>query len=150
NPPEYTGNFLLFDLLGADSVTVSGNGSDLLGEAETRATELRAEGKTPYVIPVGGSNAIGALGYVDCGGELLVQVEDARLDVTAIVPRCGSAGLQADLIVGLRAAGSDIPVLGINVSRSCADQEPKVVDIVDSTGTSLNLPPVPRDRTVAL
>src|SRR5699024_7677772 len=77
--------FLLFDLLGADSVTVSGNGSDLLGEAETRATELRAEGKTPYVIPVGGSNAIGALGYVDCGDELLGQIEDAGLDVTALV-----------------------------------------------------------------
>src|SRR5699024_9194928 len=52
--------------------------------------------------------------------------------------------------VGLHAAGSDIPVLGINVSRSRADQEPKVVDLVDSTATSLDLPPVPRDRTVAL
>ena len=150
NPPEYTGNFLLFDLLGADSVTVSGNGSDLLGEAETRAAELRAEGKTPYVIPVGGSNAIGALGYVDCGDELLGQIEEAGLDVTALITPSGSAGMQAGLIVGLHAAGSDIPDLGINVSRSRADQEPKVVDLVDSTATSLDLPPVPRDRTVAL
>src|SRR5699024_4591513 len=116
NAPEYTGNSLLFALLGADSVTVSGNGSDLLGEAETRAAELRAEGKTPYVIPVGGSNAIGALGYVDCGDELLGQIEDVGLDVTALVTPSGSAGMQAGLIVGLHAAGSDIPVLGINVS----------------------------------
>src|SRR5699024_8902162 len=62
----------------------------------------------------------------------------------------GSAGMQAGLIVGLPAAGSDIPVLGINVSRSRTDQELKDVVLVDSTATSLDLPPVPRDRTVAL
>src|SRR5699024_4047546 len=58
--------------------------------------------------------------------------------------------MRAGLIVGLHAAGSDVPVIGINVSRSRADQEPKVVDLVDSTAKSLDLPPVPRDRTVAL
>lgn len=150
NPPEFTGNFLLFDLLGADSVTVLGHGGDLLGEAETLAQSLRAEGKTPYVIPVGGSNPIGALGYVDCAHEMLAQFADAGLESTSIVTPSGSAGMQAGLIVGLHAAGSDVPVIGINVSRSQNEQEPKIAELVDSTAGFLELPPVPRDRTVGL
>src|SRR5699024_8064256 len=74
----------------------------------------------------------------------------AGLDVTALVTPSGSAGMQAGLIVGLHAAGSDIPVLGINVSRSRADQETKVVDLVDSTATTLDLPLCRRERSVAL
>ncbi|UVI37348.1 D-cysteine desulfhydrase [Brevibacterium spongiae] len=150
NPPEFTGNFLLFDLLGADSVRVLGNGSDLLGEAEALAESLRAQGKSPYVIPVGGSNPIGALGYVDCAHEMLTQFAEAVLQPTNIVTPSGSAGMQAGLIVGLHAAGSDIPVVGINVSRSRVDQEPKISDLVDSTAHLLDLTPVPRERTVAL
>ncbi|WP_209325356.1 D-cysteine desulfhydrase [Brevibacterium renqingii] len=150
NPPEHTGNFLLFDLLGADSVTVFGNGSDLLREAQALADRLRGEGKTPYVIPVGGSNVIGALGYVDCADELLKQINAAELDVAAVVSPSGSAGMQAGLVVGLHGAGSEIPVLGINVSRSRSEQEPKIVELVDSTADFLGLPPVPRDHTVGL
>jgi D-cysteine desulfhydrase len=150
NPPEFTGNFLLFDLLGADSVTVLGHGGDLLGEAEKLAETLKAEGKTPYVIPVGGSNPIGALGYVDCADEMLSQFAEAELETTAIVTPSGSAGMQAGLIVGFHAAGSDIPIIGINVSRSRGDQEPKITDLVDSTAQFLGLTPVPRDRTVSL
>ncbi|MGM0698704.1 MAG: D-cysteine desulfhydrase [Actinomycetota bacterium] len=150
NPPEYTGNFLLFDLLGADSVTVLGHGADLLGEAEVLAEKLRGEGRKPYVIPVGGSNPIGALGYVDCAVEMLDQFAEAGLDSPTIVTPSGSAGMQAGLVVGLHRAGSDAPVIGINVSRTQAEQEPKIVDLVDSTAHYLDLPPVPRDATVGL
>lgn len=150
NPPEYTGNFLLFDLLGADSVTVLGHGADLLGEAENLAEKLRGEGRKPYVIPVGGSNPIGALGYVDCAVEMLDQFAKAGLDSPTIVTPSGSAGMQAGLIVGLHSAGSDDPVIGINVSRTQAEQEPKIVDLVDSTAHFLDLTPAPRDATVGL
>jgi len=150
NPPEYTGNFLLFDLLGADSVTVLGHGADLLGEAEELAEKLRGEGRKPYVIPVGGSNPIGALGYVDCAVEMLDQFAEAGLDSPTFVTPSGSGGMQAGLVVGLHSAGSDAPVIGINVSRTQAEQEPKIVDLVDSTAHLLDQPPVPRDATVGL
>ncbi len=150
NPPENTGNFLLFDLLGADSVTVLGHGADLLGEAEILAEKLRGEGRNPYVIPVGGSNPVGALGYVDCALEMLDQIAEAGVESPTIVAPSGSTGMQAGLIVGLHSAGSEIPVIGINVSRSQADQEPKIVDLVDSTARLLDLPPVPREATVGL
>ncbi|WP_166825975.1 D-cysteine desulfhydrase family protein [Brevibacterium limosum] len=150
NPPEYTGNFLLFDLLGADSVTVLGHGADLLGEAENLAEKLRGEGRKPYVIPVGGSNPIGALGYADCAVELLDQIAETGVESPTIVAPSGSAGMQAGLIVGLHSAGSEIPVIGINVSRTQAEQEPKIVDLVDSTARFLDLPSVPREATVGL
>ncbi|AZU00334.1 D-cysteine desulfhydrase [Brevibacterium linens] len=150
NPPEHTGNFLLFDLLGADSVTVLGHGADLLGEAEILAEKLRGEGRIPYIIPVGGSNPIGALGYVDCAHELLDQFAEEGVDSPTIVTPSGSAGMQAGLIVGLHSAGSTVPIIGINVSRSQAEQEPKIVDLVDSTARFLDLPHVPRDATTGL
>ncbi|WP_169251847.1 D-cysteine desulfhydrase [Brevibacterium sp. 'Marine'] len=150
NPPEHTGNFLLFDLLGADSVTVLGHGADLLGEAEILAEKLRDEGRIPYVIPVGGSNPIGALGYVDCAHELLDQFAAVGLDSPTIVTPSGSAGMQAGLVVGLHSEGSTVPIIGINVSRTQAEQEPKIVNLVDSTARFLNLPPVPRDATTGL
>src|SRR5699024_7093772 len=65
-------------------------------------------------------------------------------------PPSGSAGMRAGPIVGPPGAGRDMPRRGIHVSRSAANQEPKVVDLVDPTATSLDPPPVPRDRTVAL
>jgi D-cysteine desulfhydrase len=150
NPPEFTGNFLLFDLLGADSVTVLGNGADLLGEAESLAESLRSEGKNPYVIPVGGSNPIGALGYVDCAQEMLNQFASARLESTTIITPSGSAGMQAGLIVGLQAAGSSTAVVGINVSRAREDQETKINGLVGSAAELLGLSPAARKHTVGL
>ncbi|WP_181275556.1 D-cysteine desulfhydrase [Brevibacterium oceani] len=150
NPPEFTGNFLLFDLLGADSVEVLGNGADLLGRAEELAAELRRAGRSPYVIPVGGSNVTGAFGYVDCAQELLGQFADADLDVTTVVTPSGSAGMQAGLVVGFHAAESETSVLGINVSRSQADQEPKIEDLVQATAARLGLMEVPRGSVVGL
>ncbi|WP_210605087.1 D-cysteine desulfhydrase [Brevibacterium oceani] len=150
NPPEFTGNFLLFDLLGADSVEVLGNGADLLGRAEELAAKLKAAGRSPYVIPVGGSNVTGALGYVDCAQELLGQFADADLDVPTVVTPSGSVGMQAGLVVGFHAAESETSVLGINVSRSQADQEPKIDALVQATAARLDLMEVPRDAVVGL
>ncbi|SDR78023.1 D-cysteine desulfhydrase [Brevibacterium sandarakinum] len=150
NPAEHTGNFLLFDLLGADSVEVHPHGSDLIARAENLAAELKGRGKNPYIIPVGGSNATGALGYVDCAQELLTQFAEVGLDVSSLVTPSGSAGMQAGLIAGLHREGSQIPVLGINVSRTQEVQEHKIVGLVDEVASFLELPPVPRDRSVGL
>lgn len=150
NPPELTGNLLLFDLLGADTVEVHPNGSDLVTRANGLAAELKTQGKNPYVIPVGGSNVTGALGYVDCAQELLTQFAEVGLDVPSIVTPSGSAGMQAGLIAGLHSADSQIPVVGINVSRTQEDQEPKIVGLVDEVASFLELTPVPRDRSLGL
>lgn len=150
NPPAHNGNFLLFDLMGADRVTVLENGADLLGAAEDRAAELRARGREPDVIPVGGSNVIGALGYVAGALELHHQLEEADVALSALVVPSGSTGTQAGLVVGLHAVGSAVPVIGVNVSRPRELQEPKVRALVEEVAAFVQAPPVSPERVVAL
>ncbi|MCG7310067.1 D-cysteine desulfhydrase [Brachybacterium sp. ACRRE] len=150
NPPEDTGNRFLFDLLGAEAVEVHPHGADLGVRMEEIARELEARGARPYVIPIGGSNALGALGYVDAADELLRQFDEAGLEVDEIVTPSGSAGMQAGLVAGLHAAGSGIDVVGINVSRSREEQEPKIVGLAREVTQLLGLPEVPRERIVGL
>ena len=74
--PEASGNNFLFNLLGVEAVRVVPGGTDMLGALNQLADELRAQGRKPYVVPGGGSNPLGALGYVSCAQELLQQSFD--------------------------------------------------------------------------
>lgn len=150
NPPVFDGNYLLFDLLGAEAVEVHPQGTDLLARMEALAEELRGAGRNPYVIPIGGSNVTGSLGYVDAADEILVQAAEAQLSIDAIVVPSGSAGMQSGLVVGLHAAGSGIPVIGINVSRTAADQEPKIAALTQALADRLGVGPVPEERITGL
>lgn len=110
---ERGGNVQLDRLLGANLHLIE------LTDAATRGkaliAELRAAGRTPYVIPVGGSNAIGALGYVRCAREILEQCQARDLPLTDIVHASASAGTQAGLAAGL-ADEESVSVHGIDVS----------------------------------
>lgn len=103
--------------------------------------KLKTEGRKPYLIPVGGSNAIGSLGYVRCANELLQQIAAQELAIDQIVLATGSAGTQAGLLAGLIAAKIDIPVLGIAVSRTTQDQQQLVEALLRQTLTHLGLDP---------
>ena len=72
-------------------------------EAEAKGEALRAAGEKPYVIPGGGSNRVGALGYVSCAQELMQQADEMGLRIDRVVTATGSAGTQAGLVVGWRA-----------------------------------------------
>ncbi len=69
---EENGNILLDELFGCSRSYVPG-GSDVAAACAAAADEFRAKGAKPYVIPGGGSNPIGALGYVACALELMGQ-----------------------------------------------------------------------------
>lgn len=110
------GNLLLDKLLGANTHTLGSN-EDCDIYVEALMHKLKREGRPPYLIPVGGSNVIGSLGYVRCANEILQQITTQNLQIDQIVLATGSAGTQAGLLAGLIAARVDIPVLGITVSR---------------------------------
>ena len=131
--PEASGNNFLFNLLGVKSTKVVPGGSDMMGEMEKVAEALRAEGKKPYIVPGGASNAIGALGYVSCAQELQQQFFDMKLKVDHVVVPSGSAGTHAGMAVGMYANNTGIPVSGINVSRPKDVQEAHVYKLVEST-----------------
>ena len=104
------------------------------------ADELRSKGQKPYVIPGGGSNPIGALGYVTCAMELINQFNTRDLRVDCVVHATGSAGTQAGLVVGLEGARSQIPVLGIGVRAAKEAQETNVYNLAVKTAELLGIP----------
>ncbi|MCM3745146.1 D-cysteine desulfhydrase [Sporosarcina luteola] len=137
--PGANGNNLLFKLLGAESIKVVPHGSDIIAEMQTLSEELTMAGRTPYVIPIGGSNALGSVGYAACAQEILQQTFEDGLVLDDVVVASGSGGTQAGLIVGLHASSAPITVHGINVSRPNETQIPKITDLVQQTADYLNV-----------
>ncbi len=137
--PQYThnGNVLLDRLHGA-SVSRRDGGTDMAAEMEELAEQRRAQGRTPYVIPGGGSNAIGALGYVNCARELVEQGIAQGIRIDALLHATGSSGTQAGLVAGLAAIESDIHLLGIGVRAPQAKQEAMVYELAQATARHLN------------
>jgi L-cysteate sulfo-lyase len=131
-PYLHSGNVLLDRIFGARIREVA-NGSDMAAELDAVADEVRKSGNTPYVIPGGGSNPTGALGYVDCAFELVTQANRQGLVIDHVVHATGSAGTQAGLAVGLKATNSGIPLLGIGVGADRKAQEEKVFELATRT-----------------
>ena len=120
-----SGNVLLDRILGA-RLHECEKGTDYDEAMGEIAGAVRADGGNPYIIPGGASNPVGALGYVGCAEELLQQCEEQDVSFDHVVLTSGSAGTHAGFAVGLRASGSDIPILGIGVNVPRDQQEEKV------------------------
>jgi D-cysteine desulfhydrase len=149
--PDATGNNFLFRLLGVEAVSVVQAGSDLAAEMQKVADDVAALGRKAYVIPGGGSNALGALGYVSCAEEILAQTYELGLRLDHIVCASGSTGTHAGLICGLVGNNSHIPLTGINVRRPRQEQEPNVYKLAQETAALLGIPGgIPREAITAL
>jgi L-cysteate sulfo-lyase len=145
-----SGNVLLDKLFGAEIVSRLPAGTDMQKAMEDLAVELRAKGKKPYVIPGGGSNPVGALGYVACALELLQQSYETGLRIDHVVIATGSAGTQAGLVVGLEGANTGIPLIGISVRAPRARQEENVHRLTLATAKHVGLTvEIARDKVVA-
>jgi L-cysteate sulfo-lyase len=141
NSPAYTqnGNVLLDRLHGAHLSRRPAD-ADMNAEMETLAADLRGKGRKPYVIPGGGSNPVGALGYANTALELVAQANAMGLTVDHVVHATGSAGTQAGFVTGLVAINSGIPTLGISVRAPKAKQEQTVFDLAQRTAAHLGIP----------
>lgn len=81
------------------------------------ALRLRLRGRTPYVIPGGGSSEVGALGYVEAGVELSAQLEARALpEPRAIHLAFGTGGTVAGAAVGLAACGVTAELVAVRVT----------------------------------
>ena len=112
--------------------------TDPAAQLDELATRLEAQGFRPYVVPVGGSNALGALGYVESALEIAQQCEGA-VSLSSVVVASGSAGTHAGLAVGLEQLLPDVELIGVTVSRSVAEQKPKVVTLQQAVAEQLEL-----------
>ncbi len=136
----YNDNVLLDQLHGA-SISVRPADSDMNAEMEQLAQKLRDDGKKPYLIPGGGSNEIGALGYVNAALETTVQANERSLRIDHFVHATGSAGTQAGLVVGFEAMNSKIPVYGISVRAAKEKQEANVHGLAQRTADFMDINP---------
>ncbi|WP_187484301.1 D-cysteine desulfhydrase [Pantoea agglomerans] len=131
------GNRLLLDLMDAEVVMVDAlnNPAEQLAE---QAMRLEAQGYRPYIVPVGGSNALGALGYVECAQEIAHQSEGV-VDFAAVVVASGSAGTHAGLAVGLEHLLPETELVGVTVSRQVEAQLPLVERLRQSLAETLEV-----------
>ena len=132
NPPGASGNILLDRLVGAELRWISRpawrDRNRLLAEA---AEHVRSAGGRPYIIPEGGSNALGSWGYIRAMHELADDLQGiaAPDHPVTVVYACGSGGTGAGLILGaklLRLAERGIRVAGVNV----CDDRAYFVDVI--------------------
>ena len=138
---EKTGNALLNRLFGAILHDVPWDG-DRNGAIRALADRLRVEGRKPFVVPYGVSDALGAVGYASTVAEIAAQGAAAGISPTAIVHCSGSGGTQAGLVVGARACLPSTRVVGIDI-----DAEPERVraDVVAYGGAAAKLIGLPFD-----
>ena len=111
---DYQGNLFIDRLLDAEIIRV--DPEDSTGRRQTmynKAEELKQEGKTPYVIPTGGSTGLGALGFINCAREIKNQAEDMEIEFDWIIHPIGSGGTQAGLIAGKQIFGGNYKIMGI-------------------------------------
>ena len=144
---ETTGN-VLFDQMFGTSLEFRPAGLDMNAEAMAATEKLAVAGRKPYFIPGGGSNEIGALGYVSCAFELLDQIKANNLDVGWIVLATGSAGTHAGMLAGLHAAGSIIPVMGISVRQPEDKQIASVHKLAVLTAEQLTEKPLGVEKVI--
>ena len=118
SPVTWEGNLLLDRLAGATIHVVESEDWDRLAETRREVAEdLRRRGRHPYEVPMGGSTAVGAMGYVDAFLELLDQLDAAGLDAGWIVHASSTGGTQAGLLAGRALAGRGPRVFGVDVAK---------------------------------
>jgi D-cysteine desulfhydrase len=144
---DATGNHFLFRLMGVESLRVVPAGSDMAAEMQAEADAVAALGRRAYVIPGGGSNAIGGLGYVACVQELLQQWAALGRAMDHIVVGSGSSGTHGGMLAGCLGHHVAARLIGIDVSRDPALQVPLVrreaQAVLDLLGVAID---VPEDR----
>ena len=132
------GNNFLYDILGVEQKQVFPGGTNLGYEMAKVAAALEAEGRKGYIIPGGGSNALGALGYVTCAYELTHQCFEQGLpNFDHLICASGSGGTHAGLIAGMVVANTSVPVLGVSVRHPKAKQEPHILQLTRATAELL-------------
>ncbi len=139
-PPPLSGNLLLSRLSGAQIRFISRAAyKDRSALFTELCAELKARGRTAYVIPEGGSNALGSLGYLRCIEELRRQVPAPERPLT-IVHAAGSGGTGAGLLLGIARCGLPWRVASVNVCDDRPYFVARVREILSEADALFDLP----------
>lgn len=148
-PSRPSGNLVLDVALGATLHFADTDSWDALeSAAEELAMDLRSRGRHPLVIPMGGSTAVGALGFVDAYLELLAQLDALGIAPTAVLHATSTGGTQAGLDFAHRVLGTGPEVIGVGVAKTGADLRAEVGRLEDQLAELLDLDAGPAEPTV--
>ncbi len=134
-PTELEGNLLIDKLAGTHIKFISEElyQADLTGELDKIASELKAQGKLPYVIFEGGSDPIGATGFVEAVREVKAQCQAVNYKPDRIICATGSGGTHAGLIIGTKIYDWDVEIVSVAVCYSPVETAQRVWEIVDAS-----------------
>ncbi len=144
-----SGNLQLDRLLDA-RLHLHPGGTDRAAEMDHLAERLRAEGRHPYIIPIGGSNATGSLGYAAAALELVAQCEELDLRLGALVHACSSGGTFAGLEAGLAKLDHPARLLAVDVNADPAAMQEDYLPLVRETAALLGLETIRPDGSCEL
>src|SRR5207253_7655299 len=141
DPGNRAGNLLMDELFGAELIFLGESNLQQMDEGLERTMErLRSEGKKPYAIPIGGSSALGELGYVTAAREFVDQCRTVGCEADTIVVAVGSAGTAAGLVLGLKLFAPRVRLLGVSVSRSLDRLHDFIADKANEVAELLGIP----------
>jgi len=122
---EKKGNLLLNELMGVDVRLIDSDSyKDVYAAMDVLETELKAQGKVPYCIPVGGSVPLGALGYARAMLESFLQMKSMGVSPDRVVCATGSGGMHAGSIVGAKLYGEKLFNKNVQVTGIAVSDEP--------------------------
>ena len=132
-PAERQGNLLLDYLSGANTIFVKRADRD--PELQKAFAEAEKAGKQPYLIPYGGSSAIGAIGYL----EAMRELKDQGFDPDWILFASSSGGTHAGMALGARLYGLKAKVLGIGIDNLNLNFRATIANLANETASLLGL-----------
>jgi len=144
-----TGNIFLSHLYGATYEEVSVNDDkDII--LEKIATRLRTEGKSPYIVPYGCANLLGAIGYLNAALEITKQIIDQKLNISHLIHASGTGGTQAGLIVGFALLNLPIKVIGIDIDADEVGVRNRVTKILKKLANEVELDPAHLEKQIII
>ena len=139
NPePDVQGNYLLDLLLDAECHILTTD-QDPVAKMDELAADLRDQGNIPYVIPVGGSSPVGALGYVSAMLELNYQLWEQGIHADRLYHAAGSGGTQAGVVLGSALYGAGYATVGVAVSGTSDQKVDVCVSLIGETAGLLSI-----------
>jgi len=138
-PSTPTGSLVADLLLGARLHFAGSDDWEVLeSHAEALANDLRNEGRRPFVMPIGGSTRVGALGFVDAFMELMEQIPIDHLSRGTIVHASSSGGTQAGLELARQLLGLAGPrIVGVAIAKTAEDLRTEIHDLMTQTAQLL-------------
>lgn len=134
------GNIVLDRIFGATLHIVSKE-TNVEEEMGKVYQQLKRDGAKPYLIPLGGSNEIGAIGYVAAAEETYKQCQESKINATHLICAVGTGGTQSGLVIGKHLNDWDVMVQGFSVGVKNPVEKIRVPQVLESTCRLLHVSP---------